>query len=138
MSETPQRSVLKEMLMKLKAKVIDSQKMFFGLSITMSATQTQTLRETLENVLKMPEGETKTSALLTLSLFNGWNQNLNLLSTVIVALINDMNLYIETLERYSTELDNTLTEIFTQAKQYAEQQQKQQEELKKKEPTYRT
>jgi len=138
MSETPQRNVLKEMLMKLKAKVIDSQKMFFGLSITMSATQTQTLKESLDSVLKMPEGEAKTTALLTLSLFNSWNQNLNLLNTNIVALINDMNLYIETLERYSAELDNTLTKIFEEAKRMAEEQLKQQEELKKKEPSYRT
>jgi len=138
MSETPQRKVLKEMLMKLKAKVIDSQKMFFGLSITMTATQTQTLKESLESVLKMPEGEAKTTALLTLSLFNSWNQNLNLLNTNIVALINDMNLYIETLERYSTELDNTLTNIFEEAKRMAEEQLKQQEELKKREPSYRT
>jgi len=124
--------------MKLKAKVIDSQKMFFGLSITMSATQTQTLKESLDSVLKMPEGEAKTTALLTLSLFNSWNQNLNLLNTNIVALINDMNLYIETLERYSAELDNTLTKIFEEAKRMAEEQLKQQEELKKKEPSYRT
>lgn len=137
MSETPERKVLKEMLMKLKAKVIDSQKTFFGLSISMSTTMTETLKASLEKVMKMPEGEAKTTSLFILSLFHTWNQNLNLLNASIGALIGDMNLYIETLERYSTELDSTLTNIFELAEKEAEKQRKWQEELKKKEPLYR-
>lgn len=137
MSETPERKVLKEMLMKLKTKVIDSQKTFFGFSIAMSTTMNENFNKSLESVMKMPEGEAKTTSLLILTLFHTWNQNLNLLNTTISALIGDMNLYIETLERYSTELDSTLTDIFEKAKKIAEEQRKRQEELKKKEPSYR-
>jgi len=40
--------------------------------------------------------------------------------------------YIETLEEYSTELDGTLTGIFESAKKQAEEQIRQQEELRRR------
>ena len=59
--------------------------------------------------------------------------------------LEDFKLYIDTLERYSSELDQTLTSIFQQAQEMAEEEQKKQEELRKKqeelrkkEPPYRT
>lgn len=135
MPETPERKVLKEMLVKLKTKVFDCQKMFFELSISMSTTMTENLSESLENVMKMPEGEAKTTSLFMLTLFHTWNQHLNLLNTTISALIGDMNLYIETLERYSVELDSTLTDIFERAKKMHEEELKKQEELRKRKPS---
>jgi hypothetical protein len=134
--ETPERKVLKEMLMKLKTRVITSQTMFYGFSTSMSTTLTESLKKTLEEVLKMPEGETKRNALLILAVFQTWNQNLNLLNFNISTLIGDMNLYIETLERYSTELDNTFTKIIEGARKMAEEQQRQQEEQRKKNINY--
>jgi len=80
----------------------------------------------------MPDGEAKKNSLLILAVFQSWNQNLNLLNANIFNLIGDMNLYIETLEKYSTELDNTFTSILEQAKKAAEEQRKQQEEQKQK------
>ena len=136
MSKIPEKKVLKEMLEKLKAKVIGSQSAFLGLSTSMGTSMTQSLQETSENVLKMPEGKEKMFALLILSMFNTWNNNFNLLNITVGALLSDMNLYIETLERYSTELDSTLTDIFEGAKKMAEEQRKKQEELKKKKPPY--
>jgi len=136
MSELPEKKVLKEMLEKLKAKVIGSQNTFLGLSISTSTSMTESLQETLKNVVKMPEGKEKTFGYLILSMFNTWNQNFNLLNITVGALLSDMNLYIETLERYSMELDSTLTTIFEGAKKMAEEQQKKQEELKKKKPPY--
>jgi hypothetical protein len=47
-----------------------------------------------------------------------------------------MNLYIETLEKYSTEIDNTFTSIVEKARKMAEEQQKQQEEQRKKRIDY--
>lgn len=136
MLKAPEKKILKEMLVKLKTKVINSQKMFFGFSLTMSTSMNETLKESLESLKKMPEGKDKTQFLLMLNVLNNINQNLNLLITSISSLIGDMNLYIETLERYSTELDNTLTDIFEEARKIAEEQRKQQA-LKKKEPSYR-
>ena len=46
--------------------------------------------------------------------------------------IDDMQLYTDTLESYSVELDKTLTEIFEQAKKYAVNRTKEQQELMKK------
>lgn len=136
MSQTPERKVLKEMLTKLKAKVIDSRIRFLQQSVLLSESMTKPLQETYENVTKMPEGREKMFSFLILSMFNTWNQNFNLLNSTIVALVGDMNLYIETLERYSTELDSTLADIFEQAEKMAEERRKKQEELAKKKPSY--
>ena len=134
MSESAEKKVLKEMLVKLKAKTIMSQILFTGVSLSMSQSTNDTLRSALDGVMKMPDGEAKKNALLLLAVFQSWNQNLNLLNSSIVNLTGDMNLYIETLERYSTELDNTLKSIFEQAKKMAEEQQ---EEQRKKRIDYR-
>jgi hypothetical protein len=128
----PERKVLKEMLVKLKIKAINSQILLARTSLSMSTTTTESIKNALEEVMKMPDGEAKKNSLLILTVFQSWNQNLNLLNASIVNLIGDMNLYIETLERYSTELDNTFTSIIDQAKKMAEEQRKQQEEQKQK------
>jgi hypothetical protein len=96
----------------------------------MSTTTTESIKTALDGVMKMPDGEAKKNSLLLLIVFQSWNQNLNLLNANIVNLIGDMNLYIETLEKYSTELDNTFTSTIEQAKKEAEEQRKQQEEQK--------
>ena len=137
MSEIPERKVLKETLLTLKTRVIASQMTFFQLSISVSKKIEKTLKESLEEVMEMPEGKKKTESLLMLTLVNTLNQNSNLLLTNIGYIVDIMNLYIDTLERYSMELDNTLTSIFEEAKKRVEEQQKQQEKLRKKEPTYR-
>lgn len=93
------------------------------------------LKDLLKDVDKMPEGERRTTSLWVLTLFNNWNQNVIMLSTIVANLITDMNLYVETLEKYSTELDNTLTEIFEKAEKIAEERRKQQEEQRKEEPS---
>lgn len=137
MPETPERKVLKETLLKLKTRVIASQKAFFQVSIITSAKTEEALKESLDEILEMPEGKKKTDSLLVLTLVNTMNQNSNLLLTNMGYIVDTMNLYIETLEKYSQELDNTLTSIFEEARKMAEEQRKQQEELRKKEPSYR-
>lgn len=49
-----------------------------------------------------------------------------------LGLLDDLGIYIESLESYSTELDKTLSDIFEQATKQAEENMKQQEELMKK------
>ena len=133
MSEIPERKVLKETLLKLKTRVIASQKTFFQLSLLVSEKTEKTLKESIDQVLEMPEGKKKTESLLMLTLINSMNQNSNLLLTNIGYIVDTMNLYIETLERYSMELDNTLTSIFEEAKKMAE---KRQQDLMKRKPEY--
>ena len=147
MSETPERKVLKGMLAKLKTKVIDSQNAFAALSVLTRARKIQDLEGTWNEIGDFPK-ESKPLALVVFAVFQSWNQDLEMLNANMVSLIGDMNLYIETLEGYSSELDKTLTKIFGDARQYAEkckdeqrkqqeEQLKQQEELMKKQPAYR-
>ncbi len=52
--------------------------------------------------------------------------------------IEDLNIYIESLEKYSSELDKTLWDIIKQAEKTAEEEIKKKQELLKKTPqTYR-
>jgi len=120
-----ERKVLKEMLVKLKIKTINSQMLLVGTSLSMSSTMTESMKNALDEIMKMPDGEAKKSSLLLLAVFQSWNQNFNLLNVNIGNLVGDMNLYIETLERYSNELDNTFQSLIEQAKKEAEEQRKQ-------------
>ena len=135
MSETPEKRVLKEMLTKLKAKIIASQKGYFGLSTSMLEGMTDTTKACLEGTMKMPEGQAKDRALMLTSLIQSWMQNINLLNTTTTNLIVDMSIYIDTLESYSTKLDNTLTDIFQRARKMAEEEEKRREELRKRKPS---
>jgi hypothetical protein len=140
MSDSIEKKVLKEMLVKLKAKLIESQRMFTMLSLGLSSSSVQDLKSALEATLKMPDGQPKTNTLLLIAYLNTWNSNVNMVNITTASLIQDMNLYIETLERYSTELDSTLNGIFEKAREYArtkeEEERKQQEELRKRKPDY--
>lgn len=140
--EPPERKVLKEIIMKLKAKTIESQKNYVGLSLSMTLLFANNLKQLWETITKMPVGEAKDMALMIFSVFQMVNQNLLMLNTTTISLIGDMNLYIETLERYSTELDNTFAKIIEMAKEEAkkkeDEQRKQLEELKKRVPSYTT
>jgi len=140
MTESPEKKVLKEMLVKSKTKLIESQKLFVTLSLSMSSSLSQDLKSALADTLKLPDGQAKTFLILLIGYLNNVNQNMNLMSTMTASLIGDMNLYIETLERYSTELDSTLNNVFEtireNVKRAEEEQRKRQEELMKKKPDY--
>jgi len=140
MTESPEKKVLKEMLVKSKTKLIESQKLFVTLSLSMSSSLNQDLKSALTETLKLPEGQAKTFTILLISYLNTLNHNLNLMNTMTASLIGDMNLYIETLERYSTELDSTLNSIFQmardKAKEMEDERRKQQEEFMKRKPDY--
>lgn len=142
MAELPERKVLKDMIVKLKAKVIESQQTFLNTSASINTVMTYGLDRSLEAQSKMQSSDGLVVMQGISSILQMYHQNFVLLNNNISALIKDMNLYIETLEKYSTELDNTLSGIFQmaedKAKKDAEEQQKQQEELMKKQPSYRT
>jgi len=137
MPELAERKVLKKMLLKLKAQIIARQQSYYKLSSDLSQSMEEGLKKYLVETSKMPEGEVKTQSLLLATVVNGITQNYNMLGSSVTSLIGDMNLYIETLESYSIELDNTLGDIFKEAEKRVEEQQTQQEELRKKEPSYR-
>lgn len=134
MSETPERKVLKEMIQKLKAKLIQSVATYSGQQTLVTSSITEGLESIFEQVGKVPE-ETKPFALLLYAVVSSINTSLTLLIANVNTVLADMNLYNETLEQYSTELDKTLTGIFEGAKKMAEEELKKQEELRKRKPS---
>ena len=134
MSDTPEKKVLKETLTRLKTKSITSIssyklaiKPFFDTYRDMMKSLTQMTSELRE--------EDKQKASTLIFLLSYLLQDFERLVTSSLATIDDMKLYADTLESYSVELDNTLTAIFEQAKKYAEEKTKEQQELMKKDDT---
>jgi len=134
MSELPERKVLKEMIQKLKTKLIQSMTTY---SIQQKLVSNSILKslQILDNNLNEFSGPTKTMALIFHSVISSLGNSITLLTSNVNTVFADMNLYNETLERYSTELDNTLESIFEQAKKRAEEKLKKQEELRKRKPS---
>lgn len=134
MSETPERKVLKEMIGKLKTKLIQSVTIYSIHQTSVSDSMLGNLQVLYKHMEKLPD-EMKTLALVFYSVISSISDSITLLSSNVNTVLADMNLYTETLERYSTELDKTLSDIFEQARKMAEEQQKKQEELRKKKPS---
>ncbi len=135
MSELPEKKVLKDLLTNLKKKTITY-------NDELKKTE-ETLGEPVQRyraqLLKAVEGDDlKTSPAVVQTLYG----LIRFMDTIELHIKNYSNLvrrncdetalYIEALEKYSTELDNTLTSIFEQATKQAEEQIKQQEETSKK------
>jgi hypothetical protein len=138
MSENPERKILKETLVALRTKVLLSQKRFHDHALLANQTMGQNIIGLLEQVEKLPEGEPKDSMRLVINLSAMWMQNFNMVLINADNLIEDLNLYNSTLERYSSELSNIFEEAEKKYKEQLEEQEKQQAELMKKQPSYRT
>lgn len=132
MSEMPERKVLKEVLANLKSKSLGSneeRKMNVASIMKELYDAMQLLTEQIE---KDPTDPMK---LLRMNIM----QRVQLLIDKVISssdnAMKDMEIYIDALERYSTNLDETLAKIFEQARRMAEKQIKQQEEkMKRKSP----
>jgi hypothetical protein len=135
MSEMPEKKVLKSILLELKSRSLAS-------SDEMNKQQDAfyAMFETINS--KMKSFNTKDMAPQSKELVNTLGE---LFYVVTVGVSNltktlhrsqeDMRLYVKTLEEYATELDNTLTQIFAQAKQQAEEEIKHMQELAERTPT---
>jgi hypothetical protein len=129
MAEIPERRVLKGILAKLKTKTISEEKHF----------QNQT-KSTLDFFTKSHQQalQWKKEHRNNISV----DSHLNIVYTLVeqvgdlihasIDVLEDMKLYIDSLEKYSAELDKTLSDIFEQAKKQAEEQIKEQAEQMKK------
>lgn len=135
MSETPERKVLKEMLGKLKVKTINSKISFIQSEIDLS----QEFARVWGHLIKIQENRKVDAELKGLLGFviGNLDSAARLLTTNANGLREDFELYIDTLERYSTELDNTLEKIFESARKMEEEEQRKQEELRKKQEELR-
>jgi len=129
MSEIPERRVLKGILAKLKTKTISEEKYFQN--------QTQStlgfLAKSHQQALQWKkERKNNISVDSHLNIVYTHVEQVGDLIHASIEVLEDMKLYIDSLEKYSTELDKTLSDIFEQAKKQAEEQIKQQEEFVKK------
>lgn len=133
MSEFPEKKVLKDLLIKLKSHTIASE---------------EELRRDEERFMKRFEEahgklralakkcETAPSLKDAVDSFSEVILRIDLLAEDFAKSVHrneeNVKFYIETLEEYSTELDGTLTGIFESAKKQAEEQIREQEELRKR------
>lgn len=135
MTEMPEKKVLKDLLTKLKSKTLTSADEFRKTEGKL-AEPVRTYRDQLVEVSKL-EAAKKVPDLL--EVIHGLIRFMDFLDIQIKDYANivhrnydDSTIYIEALEKYSTELDNTLTSIFEHANKQAEEQIRQQEELSKR------
>ena len=128
MTESPEKKVLKTTLSKLKSK-----------SITSIASYKASVKAFQDDYVKMYSGFKQETSQLSQQEKKTWGSWLLLLGVISqsfqavitssFATIDDMQIYADTLESYSAELDDTLTSIFEQANNYAKEKEKEQAEL---------
>jgi hypothetical protein len=133
MGELPEKKVLKDLLTKLKSHTISSEEDLkkeeerFTKRFEESHTRLLAVTKKCENTPEVKEATEAFSEIILLMdiLIEDFAKSVHR---------NNENLrfYIDALEEYSTELDGTLTEIFDRARKEAEEQIKQQEELRKR------
>ena len=127
MSKTSEIKVLKETIAKLKAKNIASYN-FYLATVKVFQDSIKSLIEQLQSVSSqlMEEEQEKVDEVIKLLSVVG-KDGTHLVTSSLKA-INDLKLYVDVLENYSTELDSTLVDIFKKAEKYAEEKTKEQKE----------
>lgn len=129
MSEMPERKVLKDILVKLKAKAITSMKNYLELAKSTQEIFAFNLKEAREYSNERA-GDQAAFGIFTMSSI--LDSQVHSLIRYSISLLDDMQLYMESLEKYSGELDKTLWDAIEQAKKKAEEQMKEQEEIMKR------
>jgi len=121
MSGKEERKVLKEILPKVKAKAINSRKVQLDRMKYTSDLVLDSFKALNEYVREHQEDQIAKRVSDSLRLIHS-----SLMATFqnVFVTLDDYDLYIEILERLSSELDKTLTDIFDRAFQIAEEQRK--------------
>jgi len=134
MAELPEKKVLKNILLELKSRSLSSidemnkqQISFLGLI--------QSINSKFKSIDPKNDPNAKIVKDALDELFYVLSIGVADLTKILYRSQEDAKLYIKTLEEYSTELDNTLTQIFAQAQQQAEKEIHHMEELAKQTPT---
>ena len=132
MSEAPEKKVLRELLGKLKVKTISSETQFQKSRVDLYNKITN-FWKTLTEMVEKKQIDMETASFLGF-VFSGLDGLIDMALTHSITTLEDFKIYMDALERYSSELDKTLTGIFEQARKMAEEQRKKQEELTKRKP----
>ena len=128
MSKTTERNVFKETIAKLKAKNIASYN-FYLATIKVFQDSIESLVKQLQEASSQLEKGDQQKIDAVIMLLSVMGKDGTHLVTSSLNAINDLKLYVDILENYSTELDSTLAGIFEKAKKYAEEKTKEQKEL---------
>jgi hypothetical protein len=128
MSKTPERDVLKETIAKLKAKNIASYN-FYLATVKVFQDSIESLVKQLQEASSQLETRDQQKIDAVIMLLSVMEKDGTHLVTSSLNAINDLKLYVDILENYSTELDSTLADIFEKAKKYAKEKTKEQKEL---------
>lgn len=126
------------MLVKLKSKAINSEEFYKVFAVTTVSRFENLLQDIGKAYKENPDSQL---GFPIVALIASLRDNIYSMLNAFKNALEDKKIYLESLESYSKELDNTLYDIFDRAKKRAEEQYKkqleQQEELRKKEPSYR-
>ena len=134
MSELPERKVLKDILPKLKLKAMNSENRFEQSATNTMSSLAKDINDVKQQIDKAKSGKEKALLVVFLALANSMYSTTNMLIMTARTVVEDLKIYIDSLEKYSMELDKA---FWGAIEKEVEKQRKQQEELRKKEPTYR-
>ena len=129
-----EKKVLKNMLGKLKVKTINSEIELLE-SFASLYEQMSEVWKTLSALRKEKAGSEEVFEMVGFDM-RGVGSFVDVSISCSRRTLEDFKLYIESLEQYSSGLDETLNDIFQQAEKIAGEQRKKQEEMKKKKPKY--
>lgn len=134
MSELPERKVLKDILPKLKLKAMNSDNRFEQSATNTMSSLVKDINDLKQQIEISKSGKERTISVLFLALANSMYSTINMLIMTARTVVEDSKIYIDSLEKYSSELDKA---FWGDIEKKIEEERKKQEQRMKKEPTYR-
>ena len=131
MSDSPERNMLKETIGKLKTKNITSMTNYFQMVKAFNTNLQKLVNSINDSSSKANQKEKGTFDAIILML-GTIVDDMNKVIANSLETIEELKLFSDTLESYSIQLDNSLSEIFAQAKKNAEVKTQEQEAIMKK------
>jgi hypothetical protein len=135
LSESPEKKVLKQTLVRLKSKTITSLESY-GESTKNTFQLINSLLASFEKSSSQLEGEQREAMQTIVFMFEDVRNDVTQLVRRSLDVIDDWRTYTDVLESYSTELDNTLENIFEKAIRDSEEQIQKQRQLTDRKPDY--
>jgi type VI protein secretion system component VasK len=135
LSESPEKKVLKQTLVRLKSKTITSLESY-GESTKNTFQLINSLLASFEKSTSQLEGEQREAMQTIVFMFEDVRNDVTQLVRRSLDVIDDWRTYTDVLESYSAELDNTLENIFEKAIKDSEEQIQKQKQLTDRKPDY--
>jgi len=130
MSEIPERETLKEILPKLRLKALESEKLFTQSVNLVLLKHSEIIDGMKKNIIEL-KGSSKPVGMILLGIAEIEEGRTKLLVVNATNVINDLKIYIELLEKYSSELDKAFWKGIEKKSKELIRQIEQQEKAKK-------